>query len=476
MPENGEEGHKTSSINSPMQHGLLSIFMTQQLLITRIHMGANNYSCFLALLLMLASGMVVAQPPAYNGSIAPIDSIVAVVNEDVITQKELNEMLNLTVKQLRGRGVQPPPHNVLEKQLLERIIVNRIQLQLATETGLTVSDTELDKTLHRIADENRMSLAELYASLERDGVNFNKFRTEIRDEIIITRLKEREVDNRVAVNEGEVDNFLHAQEISAKGIKEYRLAHVLVQVPEHAEAAQIEVRRRRAETALARLRNNAEFAQVTAEFSDAPDAMTGGVLDWRPSTQLPAKFAEILATMHPGELTPVIRSQNAFHILKLLDQRGQKTSVVIISQTNSRHILIKISELTSENDAWRRIVELKERLDNGGNFQELAKLHSDDASASAGGNLGWISPGDTVPAFEQAMNALLPGQISGPVQSPFGWHLIQVVERRTQDVSNDRQRQEARRAIHARKADTAFQEWVQRLRDRAYVEYRLDER
>lgn len=459
-----------------MQYRPHLIFIALQPLITRIYMGTNNFSYFLALLLMLATGVTVAQQPAHSGGIAPIDRIVAVVNENVITQKELNEMLNLTVKQLRGRGVQPPPHDVLEKQLLERIIVNRIQLQLATETGLTVNDTDLDNTLRRIADENKMSLPELYAALERDGVNFNKFRNEIRDEIVIARLKEREVDNRVTVTEGEVDNFLHAQETSAKSTKEYRLAHVLVQAPEQAEAAQIEVRRRRAETALARLKNGAEFAQVTAEFSDAPDAMTGGVLDWRPSTQLPAKFAEILATMQPGQLTPVIRSQNGFHILKLLDQRGQKAAVVIINQTEARHILIKISELTSESDAWRRIVELKERLDNGGNFQELAKLHSDDASASSGGNLGWISPGDTVPAFEQAMNALQPGQISGPVQSPFGWHLIQVIERRTRDVSSDRQRQEARKAIHARKADAAFQEWVQRLRDRAYVEYRLEER
>ncbi len=438
-------------------------------------MGTSYFSRPFVLLLMLMAEIAVAQQVAHTGRIAPIDRIVAVVNEEVITQKELDEMLKHTIRQLQGRGVQAPAHDVLEKQLLERFIVSRLQLQIAKETGLTVSDTDLDNTLRRIAQENKMSLSELYAALERDGVNFNKFRDEIRNELILMRLKEREVDNRITVTESEVDDFLHAQEASASNTNEYRLAHILVQVPERAEPAQVEVRYRRAETALAKLKNGAEFAQIAAEFSDSADAMKGGVLDWRPSTQLPTKFAEVLASMQPGELTPVIQSPNGFYIFKLLDRRGQKTATVIITQTSARHILIKTNELTSATDARRRILDLKERLDNGANFQELAKLHSEDASASSGGNLGWVSPGDTVPEFEQAMSALQPGQVSAPVQSPFGWHLIQVVEHRTQDVSNERQRKTARQTIHARKADTAFQEWLQRLRDRAYVEYRLEE-
>lgn len=425
---------------------------------------------------MLIAEIAVAQQTAYTGGIAPIDRIIAVVNEEVITQKELDEMLKHTIRQLQTRKVQVPARDVLEKQLLERFIVNRLQLQIAKETGLVVSDTDLDDTLRRIAKENTMSLPELYAALERDGVNFNKFRDEIRNELILMRLKEREVDKRITVTEGEVDNFLHTQATSASSGYEYRLAHIMVQVPERAEPAQIEVRYRRAEAALAKLKNGAEFAQVAAEFSDAADAMKGGVLDWRPSTQLPTKFAEVLASMQPGEVTPVIQSPNGFYIFKLLERRKQQTATVIITQTQARHILVKTTELTSATDARRRILDLKERLDNGASFQELAKLHSEDASASSGGSLGWISPGDTVPDFEQAMNALQPGQVSEPVQSPFGWHLIQVTERRTQDVSNDRQRQTARQTIHARKADTAFEEWLQRLRDRAYVEYRLEER
>ena len=427
------------------------------------------------LLAMLTAGIAVAQQPAHPGSIQTIDRIVAIVNENVVTRRELDEMLRGALKQLQKQGVQPPEQIVLEKQLLERLILNRVQLQLAKETGLTVSDTELDQTLRRIAQENKMSLPEFYRALEQDGVSFNKFRDEIRDEIILVRLKEREVNNRINVTEGEVDNFLHIQETSTDNNYEYRLAHILVQLPEQADALKNQAMRQRAETALAQVRKGAEFGQVAAEFSDAADAMTGGVLEWRPAAQLTKKFAEILASMKPGEVTPIIQSPNGFHILKLLDRRDQKDAITMVDQTHARHILIKINELTSESDARRRIIELKERLDNSGNFEELARLHSEDASAAAGGDLGWVSPGDTVPEFEQAMNGLKAGEISGPVQSPFGWHLIQAMEHRSQDMSKERQRQSARQAIRARKADAAFQEWLQRLRDRAYVEYRLEE-
>jgi peptidyl-prolyl cis-trans isomerase SurA len=427
------------------------------------------------LLAMLTAGIAVAQQPAHPGSIQTIDRIVAVVNENVVTRRELDEVLRTSLKQLQKQGVQPPEPAVLEKQLLERIIVNRVQLQLAKETGLTVSDTELDQTLRRIAQENKLSLQEFYSALEQDGISFNKFRDEIRDEIILVRLKEREVNNRINVTEGEVDNFLHAQENSSDNNYEYRLAHILIQLPEKADTLKSQAMRQRAEAALGQLQNGAEFGKVAAEFSDAADAMAGGVLEWRPAAQLTKKFAEILASMKPGEVTSIIQSPNGFHILKLLDRRNQKDTITMVDQTHARHILIKINELTSETDARRRITELKDRLDNGGNFEELARLHSQDGSAASGGDLGWVSPGDTVPEFEHAMNALKDGEISGPVQSPFGWHLIQAIEHRSQDMSKERQRQSARQAIRARKSDAAFQEWLQRLRDRAYVEFRLEE-
>jgi peptidyl-prolyl cis-trans isomerase SurA len=428
------------------------------------------------LLAMLIAGVAIAQQPAHSGSIQTIDRIVAVVNESVVTRHELDTMLKAMVVQLQKQGVQPPPPAVLEKQMLDRIILNQVQLQLAKETGVTVSDNELDQTLRRIAEENKLSLHEFHNALERDGISFKKFRDEIRDEIVLVRLKEREVTNRVSVTEGEVDNFLHTQESSPTQNEEYRIAHILIMVPDQASPSQLQMRRERAEAALTRLNSGVEFAQVAAEFSDAPDAMEGGLLDWRPAAQLTKIFADVLTPMKAGEVTPPIQSASGFHILKLVDRRSQNQAVTVVDQTHARHILVKISELTSETDAKRRVAELKDRLNNGGpKFEELAKAHSEDASAPTGGDLGWLSPGDTVPEFEQAMRMLKPGEISEPVQSPFGWHLIQVVERRTQDVSKERQRQAARQAIRARKADSAFQEWLQRLRDRAYVEYRLEE-
>jgi len=294
--------------------------------------------------------------------------------------------------------------------------------------------------------------------------------------MLLVRLKDREVIKNIKISEGEVDNFLHTQKNSSGSADEYHLSHIMVRIPDQASVAKIESRRQRAETALAKLKNGDDFAQVAAEFSDAADALQGGRLDWRSATQLPAKFTELLKSMKPGELTPIIQSPSGLHILKLHERRGGKEdTVVFIDQSHVRHILIKAGEITSETEAGSRIIRLKERLDNGADFEELAKTHSEDPSASQGGDLGWISPGDTVAEFEQTMNKLQIGLVSEPVQTTFGWHLIQVIERRTKDVSTEQQRREASKAIRARKSDAAFQEWLQQLRDRAYVEYRSED-
>lgn len=429
----------------------------------------------LMLVFLAVAGDIMAQQTAAPNQVLPIDHIVAVVNEEVITRNELDEVIQNTVKQLRKQGIQLPSFSVLEKQILERLILTRIQLQRAKELGISVSDTELDKTIRNVAKENNLSMGEFYAALEQDGIALSQFRDEIRNEILLTRLKEREISTRVNVTEGEIDNFLRTQETSSMGNDEYRVAHILVQILEQMDAAQVEMKRQRAEAALRKLQEGVEFAQVSAEFSDAPNAMQGGDLGWRPIMQMGTTFAEILANMQPGELTPIIQSPVGFHILKLLGRRPQETPVVIVNQTHARHILIKISELTSEDDAHRMIMQIKDRIDNGANFAETAKAYSEDASASGGGDLGWLSPGDTVREFEQAMDALLPGQISSPVRTQFGWHLIQVMERRTQDVSEKQQRQAARQAIQARKTDMVLQEWLQQLRDQVYVEYRSED-
>lgn len=417
---------------------------------------------------------VVEQAIVPNTSQRYIDRVIAVVNDEVITRNELNKAIETATKNLRQQGIEPPDQESLDKQVLETVIVKQIQLQHAKEMGLSVSDSELDQTIQRIADDNKLTLQEFYAVLEQDGIRFNNFRQEIRDEIIMARIKEREVNNRVNVTDGEVENLLRTQETSAIDNDEYLLAHILISASDRMDPIQIQERSQRAEAAHRKLTEGVEFAQVAAEFSEAPDAMEGGILDWRPITQLGATFTELLSPLEIDDITQVVQSVTGFHIFKLLGRREQKTPIVIVDQTQARHILIKVSELTSEEDAKNQIIQFKTRIDNGADFAEMAKLHSEDGSAQSGGDLGWISPGDTVPAFEQAMNELQPGEISEPVQSPFGWHLIQVMERRSQDVSLDRRREDARQAIRSRKAEVVLQEWMEQLRDQAYIEYRVE--
>jgi len=368
-----------------------------------------------------------------------------------------------------------PPREVLERQILERMITDRVQLQFAKQTGLRIDDTELDRAISRIAAENKLSLPQLRAALEKDGVPFSKFREEIRGEITIARLREREVDNRITVTDGEIDNFIRTQQGSAGRNDEFNISHILVTVPENASPETIEARRERAQQALAQIKGGADFRQVAATFSDAPDALQGGALGWRDSSRLPPLFLEAVEGLHPGEVSAILRSPNGFHLLRLNGRRGGKAPVSV-TQTHVRHILIKTNELVSEDEARRRLLALKERLDNNADFAELARLHSEDPSSVRGGDLGWVSPRDTVPEFERAMDRLKPGEVSEPVRTQFGWHLIQVLGRRKEDVSGERQRLEARRALRARKSDQAYQEWIRQLRDRAYIQYRLDER
>jgi peptidyl-prolyl cis-trans isomerase SurA len=290
--------------------------------------------------------------------------------------------------------------------------------------------------------------------------------------MLISRLKEREVDSRIVVSEGETDNFLSSQ---SSGNEEFKLGHILLRVPEQATPEQLARIRARADEIVAQLGRGADFAQLAASHSDAPDALAGGVVGWRALDRLPTIFAEAVPKLKPGEVSDVLRSPAGFHILKLIERRGGAMTVQPVQQTRARHILIKTSEVVSEAQARRRLEALKERIDHGADFAQLARLHSNDLSSTKGGDLGWLSPGDTVPEFERAMDALKPGQVSEPVRSPFGWHLIEVQERRV-DVSPERLRLHARQVLRDRKADEAYQDWVRQVRDRAYVENRLEEK
>ncbi len=404
-----------------------------------------------------------------------LDRVVAVVNSEVVTRLDLDEQVKVALKQLKRQGTPLPAADVLERQLLERLITVTLLVQSARETGLRVDDTQLQLSMERIAQENKVAPEAFRKMLEADGIDFSRFREELRNEILISRLREREVDSKILITDAEIDNYLKTQQSREGKDDEYSLSHILILVPEQASPEQIKAKRIIAEKAHEQIKAGADFRQISAGVSDAPNALDGGPLGWRTAARLPQIFVESALSMKVGEVSTVLRSANGFHIIKLLDKRGNE-SPVIISQTRARHILIRLSEVVSETEAKQRLTNIKERIDNGASFIELARLQSEDASASRGGDLGWLNPGDTVPEFERAMMALEPGQVSDPVQSPFGWHLIQVVERRSEDMSKERQRVLARQAIRSRKADEAYQEWVRQQRDRAYVELHLEER
>jgi peptidyl-prolyl cis-trans isomerase SurA len=424
----------------------------------------------LALLLLLA-----AAPLGAAAQNVLVDRIVAVVNKEVITRTELAERTDLAERELRRRRIAPPEHATLERQVLERLVLDKAQLQKAAETGLRVDELQLDRAVQRVAENNKMTLPEFRRTLERDDVPFERFRAELRQQILLQRLREREVDDRIQVGEGEIDLYLEENKASAASAVEYNAAHILVRVPEQAGPERIEEARLRATRARLEAQGGGDFARLAAGVSEAGDALQGGALGWRAPGRLPELFADALQGMQPGEVSEVLRSPAGFHVLKLLERRGTGAAAPV-TQTRARHILVKTSEVVSEEDARRRLAGLRERIAGGADFAELARLNSEDASAARGGDLGWIHPGDTVPEFERAMQALAPGELSQPVRTPFGFHLLQVQERRAADLSDERQRLQARLALRERKAEEAYQEWLRQLRDRTYVEMRLEER
>jgi peptidyl-prolyl cis-trans isomerase SurA len=407
--------------------------------------------------------------------VVKIDRIVAIVDQTVVTEQELESRIRTVTAQLQKQGTELPAENILRKQILERLISDTLQLQYAAQSGLKVDDSQLDKTIERIAEQNQLTLTEFADALAKDGVSMGKFRADIRNEITIARLREREVDSRINVSESEIDNFLTTQASSNENQDEYEIAHILIRTPEEGATEDVQKAKAKVDEVIKALQAGTNFAKVSASFSDAPNALEGGSLGWKSSTQMPALFLDALKNMQVGSVSEVLRSPNGFHILKLISKRGG-SSPLVIEQTHARHILIKLSEVTSENEGKKKIDLIKERLDNGEKFEVLARQFSEDGSASNGGDLGWVNPGDTVPLFEKAMNELKDGQISSTVRTPFGWHVIQVLERRKQDMSKEAARLKARQEIRKRKSEEAYQDWVRELRDRAFVELRLEDK
>lgn len=410
-----------------------------------------------------------------DDNIVKMDRIVAIVDKDVITEHELMDKMQTVIAQLEKQGKTPPNTSTLKRQVLERLVVDNLQLQLARRRGIQVNDTQLDKTMQRIAEQNQLSLEAFKEVLQKDGIPYYKFREDMRSEITIARLKDVEMNRRVEVSEGEIDNFLTTQSNNNSDVEEeFSLSHILIRTPQEATPDDIDAARARVEDALTRLNNGEDFAQVSANVSDAPNALEGGNMGWRKSNQIPPAFLELLQSMEANEISKPIRSPNGFHIVKI-DEKRTTDATLIVEQTHARHILIKLNEVVSEQDAKQKMDGLKERLDNGDNFEDLARQYSEDGSANNGGDLGWVNPGDTVPKFEAAMNALAPGEISEPVLTPFGWHIIQVIARRKEDMTDQAARIKARKEIKARKTEEAYEDWLHELRDQAFVELRLED-
>lgn len=422
-----------------------------------------------SLLSILFFSVLLQIAPA-RAAVVTVDRVVAVVNRSPITRQELDERIASIRKNLSRQGIQAPAADILESEALQRMITERVMLEQANNLGIRVDDGLLEGALSRIAQQNKLSLSELRKRLESDGTNWRSFSDDIRKEITLSQLREREIENKILVTEAEVDDFLRLN--ANKPNMEYRIAQIMVGLPENASPEQIQEKRVRIIAARQELGEGKDFGAVAATYSTAAEAANGGLIGWRATGALAPAFADMLEKLKAGEITDIVRSGTGLHIFKLLEKREQ-TDKQIVRQTHARHILIRTNEVVSEIDAHNKLTQIRDRLLNGGKFEDLARQYSNDTSASNGGDLGWLSSGETVPEFEQAMNQLKPGDISEPIKSPFGLHLIQVQERRDYDATQENQRMKARQDLRQRKAEEQYDDWIRQLRDKAYISIRL---
>lgn len=406
--------------------------------------------------------------------VVPLDRVIAVVNNGVITTTQLDKQIIVITRRLQAEKTQLPAENILRRQILGKMVLNRLQLQAAQQLGIQVDDDQLNHVLSNIARRNNLTLPQFRQAVTGQGYTFADFRENIRHEMIISRLHKRAVYNKIIVTSQEVDDFLANQAARHDMGEEYHLAHILIPIPESATPQDIHAARTKARQVLAQLYAGANFSQTAIAVSAGQQALQGGDLGWRKAGQLPRLFADIVAHMKPGGISHLIRSPSGFHIIKLLGKRSTQRHVV--KQTLARQIMLRTNQLVSDNNARQRLLRLRQRILAGANFAELARANSDDTgSAANGGSLGWVSPGGLVPKFESVMDALKPGQISQPFRTRFGWHIVQVMARRTRDNTRNFLRNQARELIRKRKADEALQNWLRQLRDESYVDYRLNQ-
>jgi len=437
--------------------------------------------------LCLAAGVAVAQPAPVStqaagapaSSARAVDSIVAVVNDAVITRKELNTRIEEAKHQLTLAKRPIPEADMLQRQVLEQMIITQVQLQRAKEDGIVVKDADVEQALQRIAADNRLSVDQYKARLLQAGVPWDAFRKEVREQIILARLRDKEVDSQVQVSESEINTFLAAQRgaSATPSETEYRISEILVKVPDGASADQVDAAQKKANEALDKAKAGGDFAALAKQYSDASDATSGGDMGFRIPERIPDLYLTQVQKLQAGTLVPqVLRSNNGFHVIKLVETRKQGGEQgMTVPQIHARHILIRVGDGVSEAQAQKKLLDIKAQIEAGkGDFATFARQVSVDGSASQGGDLGWISPGETVPAFERAMSELKDGQISDPVRSEYGYHLIQVLGHRESQVSGDQERNLAMQELRGRKAEQQYRDWLQQLRDSAYVDYRLN--
>lgn len=424
----------------------------------------------LSLLLVSAYPAATAQPRTSAPRTA--DYIVAIVNQELVTNGELQLRLNQVRENARRANAQLPPADALRQQVLDALIDERVQITHARESGQRLDDAEVERAVANVAAQNQLTPTQLRERLRREGVDYLRFRNNVRDQLLLERTREREVQARIRITDTEIENWLDKQRAEAGATTEYNIAQVLVTVPEGASESVVAERRARADAAMARIRRGEAFDVVAREVSEDTNRAKGGEIGSRPANRLPDIFVDAVRPLKAGEVSPtLLRSGAGFHILKLVER--SEAGALTINQTRARHILLRPSAQLSQQAAAARLVEFKRQIANGArSFEQLARDNSEDGSAAQGGDLGWVSPGNFVPEFEEAMNALAINGLSEPVVSRFGVHLIQVVERRKMALDAKQQREQARAALREQKFEEAYAEWVRELRARAYVEMR----
>jgi len=396
-----------------------------------------------------------------------LDKIVAIAGQDIITEGELRQELQIIVRELKARKTKLPAKEVLIPQVLERLIVKKLQLERADSQGIRIDDISLDKAVGKIAAENTMSLPQFRKALTAEGLNYASFREDIRHELAISKLRQRQVDGRINVSDQEISDLIEKSNQAGENNKRYRLSHILIALPGAATPKHIETARKEAAEVLLKARGGDDFSALAIAHSDGQQALEGGDLGWRSGDQLPTQFAKEIVKLKPQEVSQLIRSASGFHIIKLMEVGGGEGKPKI-KQTRSRHILV------TDKNAQTLLKKLRKKVLDGADFAALAKKHSKDpGSAAKGGDLGWTSPGTFVAAFEEALASLSPGQISEPFKSRFGWHIVQLQEQRTTDVPDDLLQARARELIVKQKREEETELWLRRLRDESYVEYRL---